>query len=369
MQKIDQTELKKTFTIKNFTLQRIAGCYVNTNKEKQCTFATNFLNLDEEDQFKYLELLKKSISCKVDNTLQTLPITESDNLKLLKGLRNAELVDDNLLELFYDRVIESYEYIDEYCIFLFYSVYDIPVKNKDKTSQDESEEVYAAIYGLVCPLELSKPGLSYHPDTNTIANRTRDKIITKPTIGFFYPDFNNRTVEENNVVYTMLDKKQTHPEFAKSVLGGCKDMTADEQKTAFDEALSEVIEDEQMNIVSDISDNIFEVIEEYNHHSKTPQVTTDKIKEILIDSGIKQDQANKFVDFYKANNEKNEIRLDNVIDLKKKTYKTPDITINIAPEKRNLITTENRDGKEYIIIALETDVEINGVKTTVNKEK
>lgn len=366
MKKTDQMELKKQLTIKKHCISRIAGCYVNTSKKIQCKFAQNFLTLDEEEIFKYLELIKKVFGCKVDDTLQSLSITEEDNKKLLNGLLSSELKQEALIDTFYQNIIKSYNHADEFCVFLFLSNYDVPNKGSDKLYQNESDEVYSAIYGMVCPMEISKPGLSYHVDENKIANRTRDKVIAAPTLGFIFPDFEERTTEPDKIVYAMCDKKDGHPEFAEEILGCKKRMTAKEQKEAFTQALSEVISKADIETVSAINDELVEIVEEAKEENIVPAVTPDKVKDILVKNGIEVHKAENFVSTYKDSvpDKEQTIRLDNVTETKKKVYKTPDITINVAPEKRHLVKTETREGKEYIVISLESEVEINGIIST-----
>ena len=49
MNKKDILELKRRFKKTHCTLTRLAGCYVNVDKEMQLIFNENFLNLEEEE--------------------------------------------------------------------------------------------------------------------------------------------------------------------------------------------------------------------------------------------------------------------------------------------------------------------------------
>jgi len=369
----DLREIKKTLSIKKVTINQIAGAYINTSKKIQCSFNKNFLNLEEEEIFKYLDLLKKAFSCKVDDTLQTLAIPDGDHKKLLSGLVASDLKQDALVETLYKNIIEHYDHADEFCVFLFLSAYDIPAKGTDKLSQGESDEVYKAVYGIVCPLTMSDPGLSYSISDNAIINRVRDKVVSAPTVAFAYPDYNERCVDTDHIVYMMRDKKNPHPEFAENILGCKKNMTAAEQKDVFNKALSESVQNETVEVISKINDQLTELMESAKENNESPSVSVEDMQKILVDSGVPKEKADDFVTAFnssvqEASKEDKQIRIDQVISPNKKTYKTPDISINVSPEKRHLVKTEMRDGKESIVISLDSVVEINGITAVPGKE-
>lgn len=59
MQRKDLLEIKKRFKKNECTFTRMTGCYVNATKEKVTSFSNVFLNLPDEEYYKYLEIAKK----------------------------------------------------------------------------------------------------------------------------------------------------------------------------------------------------------------------------------------------------------------------------------------------------------------------
>ena len=53
MIKAELGEIKKLYTQKKCSIQRITGCLVDGDKNKQATFARSFLGIPEEEMFKY----------------------------------------------------------------------------------------------------------------------------------------------------------------------------------------------------------------------------------------------------------------------------------------------------------------------------
>ena len=55
MNKSELSELKKLYTQKKCSVQRIAGCFVDGDKNKKSTFNRSFLGIPEEEMFKYFD--------------------------------------------------------------------------------------------------------------------------------------------------------------------------------------------------------------------------------------------------------------------------------------------------------------------------
>ena len=198
MTKQEISEIKKLFTQKNCAITRICGCYVDGEKNKKAQIKEAFLALPEEEMFKYFEILRKSLSGTIGKNLLTLDFpleaefSNGPQAFLLK-LRDSRLKDDELLEAYYDKIIDSYEYVGNYLILVIHDVYDVPGKTLDGIEMDDaSDEVYEYILTCICPVNLSKPGLSYNAVENTFQNRIRDWVVYMPETAFLFPAFNDR---------------------------------------------------------------------------------------------------------------------------------------------------------------------------------
>ena len=147
MNKKEVTEIKKQFTPNNCAITRICGCYVDGEKEKKATFKDAFLSLPEEEMFKYFDLFRKALSGTIGKNLLNMefPLSteeEGGTQEALLKLRDSRLTDDHLLDEFYTRVIDSYDYAENYLILLVHAVYDIPGKSSDGSEMfDASDEV------------------------------------------------------------------------------------------------------------------------------------------------------------------------------------------------------------------------------------
>ena len=59
MKRKDILELKRRFKKDQCTFTRVCGCFVNSEKKIILELKETFLNLDEDDYFKYLEIAKR----------------------------------------------------------------------------------------------------------------------------------------------------------------------------------------------------------------------------------------------------------------------------------------------------------------------
>ena len=59
MNKKDILELKRRFKKDACTFTRLCGCYVDADRNKVTTFGETFLNLEDEEFYKYLEIAKR----------------------------------------------------------------------------------------------------------------------------------------------------------------------------------------------------------------------------------------------------------------------------------------------------------------------
>ena len=269
MNKKEVSEIKKQFTPANCAITRICGCYVNGEKEKKSTFKEAFLSLPEEEMFKYFDILRKTLSGSIGKNLMNMEFPldtemEGGTQEFLLRLRNSRLTDDVLLDAFYDRIIESYDYAEHYLILLIHAAYDVPGKSSDNAEMfDASDEVYDYILCSICPVNLSKPGLSYDTEQNNFHDRIRDWIVEMPDLGFLFPAFNDRSSDIHNILYYSKKPENLHFELVDSLLGCRLPLSAGGQKETFNALIEETLGEEcSYEIVKAIHENLNELIEE-----------------------------------------------------------------------------------------------------------
>lgn len=369
MIKQEINELKRLYTPSNCSITRICGCYVDGEKNKKTEFKEAFLSLPEEEIFKYFELLRKTLSGSLGKNLLNLefPLSseeEGGSQAFLLGLRNSKLKDDSLLEAFYDKVIGSYEYVGNYLILLIHDAYDVPGKTTDGLAmEDASDTVYEYLLCCICPVNLSKPGLSYNSETNAFHNRVRDWIVELPETGFLFPAFNDRCADLHSTLYYSKNPEEPHSEFVDGILGALLPLTAGSQKETFHSLIEETLGDEaDYEVVKNIHEQLTEMIEE---HKEIPEpLTLDKhqVKNLFEKSGVEEERLADFDQLYDAAaGEHTSLLADNVANTRTFEVKTPDVIVKVNPERADLVNTMTLDGKRCLVIEINDHVEVNGI--------
>ncbi len=369
MIKQEISEIKKLFTQNNCSITRICGCYVDGEKNKKTELKQAFLSLPEEEMFKYFEILRKTLSGSLGKNLLTLEFPlkseeEGGTQEFLLKLRDSKLKDDALLEDFYDRIINAYEYVGNYLILVIHDVYDVPGKTSDGIEMDDaSDEVYEYIMVSICPVNLSKPGLSYNPVENTFQNRIRDWVVAPPETGFLFPAFNDRGADLHSTLYYSKNSEELREDFVNLILDCPLPLSAGGQKESFQMLIEETLQETcSIEAVINIHEKLNEMIEEHKEDPAPLVLDKDEVKTVFASSGVSNEKMEQFDRCYDATaGEKTELVVNNVVNTRSFEVKTPDVVIKVNPERMDLVETKTIDGKECLVIALGSDVEVNGI--------
>ena len=373
MIKQEINEIKRLFTPNSCSITRICGCYVDGEKNKKTDFKEAFLSLPEEEIFKYFELLRKTLSGSIGKNLLNLEFPtdtefEGGTQEFLLKLRDSKLKDDALLEEFYDRVIGSYEYVGNYLILLIHDAYDVPGKALDgMTMDDASDTVFEYLLCCICPVALSKPGLSYDASLNEFHNRIRDWVVNMPETGFLFPSFNDRATDIHSTLFFNKNPEEPHSDFVEGILGCSLPLSAGSQKETFQTIIEETLgEDCEYEVVKNIHENLAEMIEE---HKEIPEpLTLDKkeVKNLLEKSGVEEEKLKDFDALYDAAaGDDTALFVSNVASTRSFEVKTPDVVVKVNPDRADLVNTMMVDGRRCLVIEINDQVEVNGINVSV----
>lgn len=399
MNKKEVAEIKRRLKKESCTIQHMCGCYVDAEKNKLVTFSQKFLNLEEDEFYKYLEIAGKALSGTLGNNLLELefPIDEEavgGRQQILMALRASKLEDDALLDTYYDLIIDSYDYVGNYLITLYYDVYDVPLKGTDELAMDESDEVYEYLLCCICPVALSKPGLGYLEGEHRIGARIRDWVVGPTDTAFLFPAFNGRATDIHSTLVYTKNAKEPHAEFWANGLGCGTKRTATQKRDAFENMVVQTLgpdDEETKDTVLDVQQNLNDfILVEKEKVDKDEPILLDgeMITEILTDAGISEPKAEKITASYESFFEdtlpdaqelldakaikNNEVRVEKkqlqekVVDLTKKLEDAGvitsdgtdiDVVVKVTPEKVEEIHTAFVDGKRCLVIPMKEDEE------------
>lgn len=377
MNKKEVLEIRKQFTPANCAITRIAGCYVDHEKNKKMESKSAFLSLPEEEAFKYFDIFKKTLSGTMGKNMLNMefPIDQEmpgGTQEFLMKLKASKLEDDMLLEEFYDKVIATYEYAENYYIILIHAMYDVPGRSSDNMEMfDASDEVYEYLVCSICPVSLSKAGLSYNAESNCIQDRIRDWVVDMPDKGFLFPAFNDRSTDIHGVLYYTKKSEDLQPELIEQLLGAKMPMSANTQKETFQMLIEDTLgEDGDYETIRNIHDTLNDMIEEHKEEPEPLQLDKTDVRKVFEKSGVSSEKMECFDQNYEETaGEKTSLLATNITETKKFQIETPDIVIKVNPERADLIETRVIDGRQCLVIAVDDYIEVNGVNVRTLKRK
>ena len=377
MNKKEVLEIRKQFTPANCAITRIAGCYVDHEKNKKMESKSAFLSLPEEEAFKYFDIFKKTLSGTMGKNMLNMefPIDQEmpgGTQEFLMKLKASKLEDYMLLEEFYDKVIATYEYAENYYIILIHAMYDVPGRSSDNLEMfDASDEVYEYLVCSICPVSLSKAGLSYNAESNCIQDRIRDWVVDMPDKGFLFPAFNDRSTDIHGVLYYTKKSEDLQPELIEQLLGARMPMSANTQKETFQMLIEDTLgEDGDYETIRNIHDTLNDMIEEHKEEQEPLQLDKTDVRKVFEKSGVSSEKMECFDQNYEETaGEKTSLLATNITETKKFQIETPDIVIKVNPERADLIETRVIDGRQCLVIAVDDHIEVNGVNVRTLKRK
>nr|MBP3598012.1 DUF4317 domain-containing protein [Eubacterium sp.] len=371
MNKTEIAEIKKLFKKDDNGITRICGCYVDAEKNKRLELKEAFYSLPEEEMFKYVEIFRKSLSGTLGKNLMNMefPTEEETNedgkQKFLMEILKSKLEDNDLLDRFYDMVIKTYDYTGNYYIILIHDAYDIPAITSDGIENfDSSDYVYDFILCCICPVKLSKAGLCYNPEKNNIEDCIRDWLVQPPENGFLFPAFNDRNTDIHSLLYYAKNANDNDIDFSYDLLGCTLPLPAKEQKETFTAIVEESLGNTcDYEVVKNIHENLNEMITENKENPEPLELDKEDVKKLLTNSGVPEEKIEVFEEkFTESVGESQKLVADNIANVRKFELKTPNVTIQVNPDRTDLIDTKVIDGVPCIVIECNDEVEVNGIR-------
>ena len=371
MNKKEVAEIKKRFTKTKCSITRLCGCYVDAEKNKRLSLKEAFLGLPEEEMFKYIDIFRKTLSGSIGKTMLNMEFPpeqetkEDGTQKFLMKLLESKLKDEELLEQFYDKVIENYNYPENYFIILIHDAYDIPKITTDGVENfDASEYVYDYILCSICPVKLSKPGLCYNAETNHIQDRIRDWLVQPPELGFLFPAFNDRNMDIHSLLYYSKNSDDLDLAITENLLGCQMPLPPKSQKETFNAIVEESLGLEcDYEVVKTIHENLNQMVEENKENPEPLALDKADMTKLLEKSGVEEEQIEVFeTRFDETVGEKNALMASNISSPRKFEVRTPDVTVQVNPERTDLVETKIIDGVPCLVIEINDLVEVNGIQ-------
>ena len=144
------------------------------------------------------------------------------------------------------------------------------------------------------------------------------------------------------------------------------------QRATFNECLSDALSDEcTYELVRSVHAQVAEMIEAHKE-SKDPEplvMTKATVKTMLEGCGVAEDKLERLGEALDESfGENAELTPANIVPVKKFELSTPEVSIKIDPEHRDLVSTQMIGNERYVMIKVTGNVEVNGISIKIDGE-
>lgn len=364
-------ELRRRFRSEKTAITHIHGCYVDERREIISEFDQSLAMMNEDEQDRFLTLLRKTLSGTigrnlVDLSFETQEVVSGEAHRRLMALRDCKLQDEALRRSFYETVSQSLSLDTGYLILLACDAYDVPHRGRDDLAlEDASEEVYTYILCSICPVKQAKPGLSYDRQENAFRGRVLDWLVGAPELGFLFPAFTGRSTDLYAALYYTRNVALCQEALIQALFHTEAPMPAAAQKENFQAVLEQGLGAEcRLEVVQAVQEHFCDLMEEHKalHEREPLTVSRGEVRRVLEHCGVDGEHVAAFEAAYDETfGAQAELPPRNLVEPNRCELSTPDVTIRVDPARRDLIETREIDGVRYLLIRADGGVELNGV--------
>ncbi|WP_130837165.1 DUF4317 domain-containing protein [Lachnoclostridium sp. Marseille-P6806] len=369
-------EVRKLLTRERCRIDSIAGCFVDEDGQIIAELNETWRAMQEEETAKYLELFRRTLTGRTGRNLfeMEFPLAEeADGGKQaqLYALLRSELADPERVRDFCRRIMGSIQGIGRYLIVLAFGSYDIPAKTSDgQELEDASDYVYQFMVCDICPVTEIREGLCFDAQQLRFVNKRSDLGVQMPAVGFVYPAFTDRIPDIHSLMYYARKEEERHPELIDELIGTETELpaTETEEKELFTGLVEKALgRGCDFDSVKALTEAAIETVKQQADAPEPAELGRTEIRRILRESGSENTREESFEEAFDAVwgetvGEGKGFKAESIAPKTTMEIRSPSIRISVKSDMSSMITTRILDGREFLLIPLQDDVELNGVR-------
>ena len=215
--------------------------------------------------------------------------------------------------------------------------------------------------------------LSYRVPENLFRNREVDWVIAPPEAGFLFPAFDDRCANLYEALYYTKNTGESHQELVDTLFRQELPPPADAQRETFQSLLTETLgEDCSLDVVQSVQGRLVDMMAQHKEDKDPEPLVLSKgaLETVLSISGVEEEHREAFAQRFEEEFGPNaRIAPQNLVDKRKLEVCTPEVKIQVPPQRGDLVETRIIDGVGYILIRAEGGVEVNGVPVRFSQEE
>ncbi len=366
MNKKDLATLRRRFSPDKNDISIIRGCFVNEKGEIVSTFSKSPISLPVSEAEHYLNAFKKTLGGAAGRNQFSIPVHDEAS-QLLHQLQTSELTDETAVTTLFDTIREKMEFDGSYLILAMHDAYSIPYKKAEEhtDSPDFTDKVFNYIMVSICPVKLTKPLLTFFSDDRDFHTVEPDLAVGSPTLGFMYPVFSDGGADVNTALYYTKDASDLHADLIDAVFHTAAPEGAADKREQFYGVLGDSLERGlTFDVVQTIHENLVAQAAE-KKKGESLQVSRKEIASLLdscdVDAAEQAAFDNAYLEQFGA------VRLDAALIADQKRFEivTENVTVNVDPDRSDLVEVKRVDGRRAITIWVEGDITVNGIEVSL----
>lgn len=368
-------EIKRRFRPEKSNIPKIVGCLVNGNKQIVTKISQSIGFGESLASEKLLGVMKKSLSGTLGTNLTdiaftTKQVSDGEEHKLLMELLKSRLGDGEVLDRFYNKVIESVSFESNYAILLANDNYDVFSYGNDG-EESGSSEMFSYIVCAICPVKNLPESLSFREADSLFHTVSESAVLASCELGFMFPAFDDRKTNIYNALFYTRSLEESYPDFKRNVFDAQPHMPPKAQKATFNECLAEVLSEEcSLEVVRSVHAQFGEMVESHKE-SRDPEplrITKETVKTVLAGCGVDGEKIEKIDTVFDESFGKGaQLVPKNIVTVNKFELETPEVSIKVDPEHRDIISTQTINGVKYLMIRVTGGVEVNGINLNIEE--
>ncbi len=376
MDKKGIAEIRRLFTKDHCRIDKIAGCFVGEDGAVIAPLKDTFHALSEEDTAGYLELFRKVLTGKIGRNLYSMefPLSEEQpggRQAQLYQLLRSDFTDPKLIEDYCAKIVQNLDHAGRHLILLGTGAYDIPSKTSDgEEMEDASDYVYQFVVCCICPVVELKEGLCFDEETLSFVSKRSDLGVQMPMLGFLFPAFNDRMPDIHELLYYAKNEDERHLELVDELVGAEEvPVTESVQKELFTELVEKTLGREcNFENVKALTENMNEMIrEDKEQGAEAPlELGRSQVRHLLSQTRPAEERTQIEESFEKAYEEtvgtERPFQAESIAGRTVMEIKSPSIKISVKSDMTAFITTRILDGREFLLIPVQDDIEVNGIR-------
>lgn len=324
-------------------------------------------HIDPESEAEhYLASFKKTLGGAAGRNQFTIPVHTDDPAgRLLRQLQTSELTDEKAISQLYKTIIDGLEIEGAYLILAMHDACSVPYKKGDEHTDtpDFSDKVFNYVIVSICPVKLTKPLLTFFRDDRDFHTVEPDLAVGSPALGFMYPAFSDGGADVNSALYCTKDAADLHADFVDAVFAAQAPESGADQRDQCYGVLADTLEDGiTFNVVQSLHESLTAQLSERKASAAPLEVSRGEIAGLL---GVSSAEQKAFDEAYLEQFGAVGVAATTVVEPKKLVIETENVTIQVDPQRSDLVEMKRIDGRRFVLIAVEGEATVNGVEVNI----